>query len=50
MALFEAILYIVAVALLALVGTGIIPARAGYLAAACALLAFALPTIVAGAR
>ena len=48
MALLAAILYIVAVVLLALVGAGIIPARAGWIAAACALLAYSLPAIAGG--
>ena len=43
-----AVLYIAAVALLALVGAGIIPGRAVPIAAACALLAYSLPAIAGG--
>lgn len=48
MALAVALLYLFAAIVLALIGLGLIPARAGWLAAGAALLAFSLPAIAAG--
>lgn len=49
MALAQALLYLAAIALLVLAGIGV-PSRVSFthLAAACALLAYALPAITAG--
>lgn len=43
-----ALLYLLAVVLIALAGLGVVPGRAAVLGAGSALLAFALPAIAAG--